>query len=114
MKELIEVAKQALEYIKENDINKPHFIKHAEEVIKKAERQNTRKQKTLNAAGGLLHADGDEEVERMIKLIVNNEDEKEQIDYVEGVVVWEKVEYSFTCESFLEYIDYKKEDFETK
>ena len=38
-KELVSVAKQALEYLKESSINKPHFIKHATEVIKQAEQE---------------------------------------------------------------------------
>jgi len=38
-KELLEVATQALEYLKEAGIKKPHFIKHAEDVIKKAKKE---------------------------------------------------------------------------
>ena len=40
----------------------------------------------------------------MIEAIANHEDQSDMIDNVEGVVVWEKVEYSFTCEDFLSEI----------
>lgn len=39
-KELLAVATQAIEYLKEAGIKKPHFIKHAEEVIKNAKKAN--------------------------------------------------------------------------
>jgi hypothetical protein len=38
-KELLEVAIQAVEYLKEAGIKKPHFMKHAEEVIKAAKKE---------------------------------------------------------------------------
>lgn len=38
--ELLEVATQALEYLKESGIKKPHFIKKAERVIKEAKQAN--------------------------------------------------------------------------
>jgi hypothetical protein len=34
MKKILAIAVQALEYLKEGDTNKPHFIKEAEQVIK--------------------------------------------------------------------------------
>jgi sugar-specific transcriptional regulator TrmB len=110
-KELIEVAKQALQYLKEGSSNKPHFIKHAEATIKKAEKANSSRQKTINAASDLLCAVGDKEITKMIKLIAAVKNEREFIDYVGGVIVWEKIEMGFTCESFLEHINYHKEDF---
>lgn len=39
MKKLLAVAIQALEYLKDGETNKPHFIKHAEEVIKEAKKE---------------------------------------------------------------------------
>ena len=53
-------------------------------------------------------SDGDLTVEQMVEAIYNHEDENELIDYVDGVVVWEKVEYSFTCEQFIQEIGYTK------
>lgn len=46
-KELLEVAKQAIEYLKESNVNKPHFIKHAEQVIKDASNPTIKEQKTI-------------------------------------------------------------------
>jgi hypothetical protein len=50
--------------------------------------------------------DGDISTEEMVEAIANHEDQKDLIDNVEGVVVWEKVELSFTCEDFLREIGY--------
>ena len=78
------------------------------EVIQKSldEQAPTQEEKYLDKAGELLSFDTHEELVAMIKAIADNEDENEIIDYVEGVTVWEKVQFSFTCEQFLEYIDY--------
>lgn len=46
-KELLEVAKQAIEYLKESGVNKPHFIKHAESVIKNESKPNKNDQKEI-------------------------------------------------------------------
>lgn len=48
--------------------------------------------------------DGELSTREMIEAIANHEDQSDMIDNVEGVVVWEKVEYSFTCEDFLSEI----------
>jgi len=51
-------------------------------------------------------ADDSLSVEEMVQLIAENEDENEIIDYIEGVIVWEKIEYSFTAEQFCEHIGF--------
>lgn len=43
--ELLKVATQAIEYLKEAGIKKPHFIKHAEEVIKASKKGENEMQK---------------------------------------------------------------------
>lgn len=43
---------------------------------------------------------------QMIEAIADHEDQSDLIDNVEGVVVWEKVEGSITCEDFLQMIGY--------
>ena len=50
--------------------------------------------------------DGDLTTEEMVDAIANHEDQYDMIDNVEGVKVWEKVEYSFTCDDFLQEIGY--------
>lgn len=60
----------------------------------------TERDKMIEKASHLLSASDDDELVEMIKLIAENEDENEIIDYIDGVTAWEKVEYSFTCEQF--------------
>lgn len=67
------------------------------------------KMKSIKTAFDLLAADTLEECEEMVKKIIAA-DEKEMIDYIDGVDVWEKVELSFNVKQFLEQIDYKPED----
>lgn len=68
--------------------------------------KKTKLQLAIEKAGEYLVPDGGTQVEDMVKLIVNNPDENEIIDYIDGVTVWEKVEYSFTVKQFIELIDY--------
>ena len=51
-------------------------------------------------------SDGELSTEEMVEAIANHENQSDMIDNVEGVVVWEKVEWSFTCEDFLNEIGY--------
>lgn len=51
-------------------------------------------------------SDGELSIKEMVEAIANHEDQSDMIDDVEGVVVWEKVEWTFTCEQFLEEIGY--------
>lgn len=61
------------------------------------------KEKAIELASHYL-SDGDLSTEEMIEAIAEHEDQSDMIDNVDGVVVWEKVEYSFTCEDFLNEI----------
>jgi antitoxin component of RelBE/YafQ-DinJ toxin-antitoxin module len=45
--------------------------------------------------------DGDLSILEQVEAIANHEDQDDLIDNVDGVVVWEKVEYSYTCDKFL-------------
>jgi hypothetical protein len=59
-------------------------------------------------AGSYLSAGADNDIETMVELIKNNPDQTQLIDYVDGVDVWEKVEFEFTCKEFLKLIHYPK------
>jgi hypothetical protein len=48
--------------------------------------------------------DGDMSTKEMIEAIAAHEDQTDLIDNVDGVVVLDKVEWSFTCEDFLSEI----------
>jgi hypothetical protein len=60
--------------------------------------------KMLNNAQHYLSAETDEELREMVKKIMNHEEGSDMIDYLDGVVVWEKVELSFTCDAFIDQI----------
>jgi hypothetical protein len=51
-----------------------------------------------------LCADSDKELRKMIRNIMDCEDGTQLIDYIDGVVVWEKIEYSFSVDAFIEHI----------
>jgi len=54
---------------------------------------------------------GDENTNAMVDKIIehtNNGCGSDLIDYIDGVTVWEKVEFTFTCREFLELIGYSK------
>lgn len=58
----------------------------------------------IKSAREILVADTDEEILEMISLIENHPDENENIDYIDGVVTWEKLNYDYTCKKFCRYI----------
>lgn len=73
-------------------------LKRIETILKR-----NNKLSRVDKAAQILVADGDKEIKKMIKL-VEAADEDELIDYIDGVEVWEKVEFSFTVKSFLQEI----------
>lgn len=76
-------------------------INAANEFIEKS--KPSAEDKAIELASHYL-SDGDLSTKEMIEAIANHEDQSDFIDNVEGVVVWEKVENSFTCEDFLSEI----------
>jgi hypothetical protein len=48
--------------------------------------------------------DGFEGVRKMVELIKKNKNQDELIDYIDGVQVWQKIEFQFTCKEFIELI----------
>ena len=67
----------------------------------------TQNEKAIELASHYLCESEEMSIEDQVKIIYNHEDEDAMIDYIDGVTVWEKVEYSFTCESFIYEINYK-------
>lgn len=59
--------------------------------------------KAVEAASHYL-CDGDLSILEQIRAIQYHEDQYDYIDMVEGVVVWERVENTFTCGEFLQLI----------
>lgn len=54
----------------------------------------------------LCELDTDEEVVEAVRAIVNHEDQDAYVDWVDGIIVWDKVSNTFTCDEFLEEIEY--------
>ncbi len=73
-----------------------------EEVIKSTEEDN---EIAYEKAGSYL-SDGEISLEEMVEAIAKHSDQNDLIDNVEGVVVWFKVENRFTCDEFLNLIEY--------
>ncbi len=61
------------------------------------------KDKWIANAGHYL---SDDDIEAAVYRIADHADEDDFIDDVDDVTVWEKVEFGFTCEQFLEHIDF--------
>lgn len=43
--------------------------------------------------------------------IVDHKDEREVIDYIDGVTVWKPLEYMYTVKSFLKEVGYTGKEF---
>ena len=61
----------------------------------------TQNEKAIELASHYLCESDEMSIEDQVKRVYNHEDEDDMIDNVDGVIVWEKVEYSFTCEQFI-------------
>ncbi len=68
----------------------------------------TERQRIIEAASHYL-SDGDLTIAEMVEAIAKHDDETDFIDNVEGIVVWEKVENSFTCDDFLSEIGFNSD-----
>ncbi len=77
-------------------------IEASNEFIEKS--QPSARDKAIELAGHYLCEPDDMTIEEAIEAIANHPDQRDMIDNVEGVIVWEKVEYAFTCEDFLNEI----------
>ena len=60
-------------------------------------------EKVLRKAGEYLSCD-ENQIEGMVSAIINNQNQNELIDYIDGVQVCQKSEFEFTCKEFLELI----------
>jgi hypothetical protein len=74
-----------------------------EDVIKSALDIPTAFEEGVKKAMDLL-SDGDLTTAEMVQAILDHEDPTDLIDNVEGVVVWQKVENSLSCEEFINII----------
>lgn len=61
----------------------------------------------IKKAGELLSAGAENDIPTMVNLIKNNPDQNQLIDYIDGVDVWQKMEFELTCKEFLKLIGYK-------
>jgi antitoxin component of RelBE/YafQ-DinJ toxin-antitoxin module len=70
----------------------------------------SRQEKAVEEASHYLCFFDDEEtgeevsIKTQLERIAAHPDQDDFIDNVEGVMVWEKVEYSFTCDQFLDQV----------
>lgn len=75
--------------------------KQIAEII--AEHLPTKMDSVIEAASHYL-SDADLSIAEQIEAIKNHSDMDDFIDQVEGVLVWAKVEYTFSCDEFLDLI----------
>ena len=86
-----------------------------EEIVNNERVGLTKKEKAiLSSASEYLSVDEEDDLIFMVASIVNNEDQDELIDNIEGVCVWQKVEFEFTAKEFCELIGCTGTEFKTK
>lgn len=80
-------------------INALNIVKEVKSKVKKEAKEK------LEKAGQYL-CDGEFTIAKQVKLIEKEPDKTTLIDNVEGVEVWEKIQYSLSCKEFLDLINY--------
>ena len=107
LKEIKEKAEHFLHSTKSGTIDRgAGMLAAVREIEEFLSSDEAKAEKRMDAANELLCPDDDKTIEEMVALIEeeNKVNPDQTIDYIDGVNVWEKVEYSFTCRSFLEHI----------
>lgn len=97
-------------FINENWVNTTgdKHLKRIDETVDKL--MNAFEPTPEDKASEILSSDDEYSLKDMIELIQDQDavDGSCMIDYVDGVIVWEKMQMEFTCDEFLKYIDLKK------
>ena len=75
-----------------------------ENVLK--ENEPTKEDKVIEEASHYL-VEGEFTFAEQVEKIAKWPEQFDQIDYVDGVIVWQAVENQFTCDAFLDLIGYK-------
>lgn len=80
---------------------------HVDEIAQADFGDNCARKNVITKARNLLcELDTDEDVIEAVRAIVNHPDQDEYVDWVEDVTVWEKIQNTYTCEEFLDEIEY--------
>lgn len=82
---------------------------HVDEIAQAdfVDKSNSERQNVITKTRHMLcELDTDEEVVEAVRAIVNHKDQDAYVDWVDGIIVWDKVSNTFTCEEFLEEIEY--------
>lgn len=80
---------------------------HVDEIAQADFGDNSARKNVITKVRHLLcELDTDEDVIEAVRAIVNHPDQEEYVDWVEDVTVWGKIENTFTCEEFLDEIEY--------
>lgn len=95
----------ALMYVEEDHVDE---IAQSGMGVVPTERQNV----ITRVRDLLCELDTYEEVVEAVRAILNHEDQDAYVDWVDGIIVWDKVSNTFTCDEFLDEIGYY-EGFET-
>lgn len=89
---------EARTYVKED---------HVDEIAQADFTDNGARKNVITKVRHLLcELDTDEDVVEAIRAIVNHKDQDAYVDWVDGIIVWDKVSNTFTCEEFLGEVEY--------
>ncbi len=88
----------ALTYVEED---------HVDEIAQADFTDNSERKNVINRVRNLLcELDTDDEVVEAVRAIVNYPHQNDYVDFVDEIIVWEKVTNTFTCDEFLDEIGY--------
>jgi hypothetical protein len=101
------IAKVVKDYLEQEGLKIPKTtnftLKKLTEVVEGAIEYPTPEDIEAEKASHYL-SDGDISIKEMVAAIRNHPDADDFIDDVEGVVVWQPLEYRYTCTQFLELL----------
>lgn len=80
---------------------------HVDEIAQADFVDNGARKNVITKARHLLcELDTDQDVVDAVKAIVNHPNQDQYVDWVDGIIVWDKVANTYTCEGFLDEIEY--------
>lgn len=80
---------------------------HVDEIAQADFADNGARQNVITKARHLLcELDTDQDVVDAVKAVLGHPNQDQYVDWVDGIIVWDKVSNTFTCEEFLDEIEY--------
>jgi hypothetical protein len=80
---------------------------HVDEIAQADFADNGARKNVITKVRHLLsELDTDQDVVDAVKAVLSHPNQDQYVDWVDGIIVWDKISNTFTCEEFLDEVEY--------